>query len=62
MPDMFQDAWVRVISRETCNSDEWLMGMVSNMMLCAGTVDGSRDACQVLQPCLCRLWFAETEL
>ena len=29
-----------------CNRPDWLSGLVNKNMICAGTVDGSKDACQ----------------
>ena len=37
---------VTVIDRKTCNRPDWLSGLVNQNMICAGTVDGSKDACQ----------------
>ncbi|XP_077971550.1 trypsin-1-like isoform X2 [Styela clava] len=46
MPNKLQEATVRVIDLKVCNADNWLMGLVTDLMICAGTEDGSMDACQ----------------
>lgn len=46
LPEMLQQATVKIISRSVCNAHDWLMGMVSSVMICAGEEDGSLDACQ----------------
>jgi len=47
LPDILQAVNVTIIDRRRCNSDDWLVNMVTINMFCAGEPDGKRDACQV---------------
>lgn len=44
-----KQAFVPIISRETCNEQTYHNGTVSVNMLCAGYEEGGTDACQVTQ-------------
>lgn len=39
---------MKILDSKKCNQPDWLMNMVSDVMICAGTEDGSLDACQVI--------------
>ncbi|XP_056373970.1 serine protease ami-like isoform X2 [Hyla sarda] len=43
-PDILNEVWVPVISREICNSREFYHGDVTANMICAG--DNKRDSCE----------------
>nr|CAB3267126.1 transmembrane protease serine 9 [Phallusia mammillata] len=45
-PDVLQHAQIDIISDTLCNSSEWLDGLITSRMLCAGKAQGVRDACQ----------------
>ena len=36
---------VEILDHETCNSNDWYNGAVSEGMICAGFVEGGRDSC-----------------
>jgi len=44
--DHLRSVQVTVLDRKVCNRPDWLAGLVNQNMICAGTVDGSKDACQ----------------
>jgi len=44
--DYLRTTDVKVIDRRVCNRGDWLSGLVNENMICAGSVDGSKDACQ----------------
>ena len=44
---VLKQAAVPIINRNTCNSQQWLAGDVTNNMFCAGYPDGVHDGCEV---------------
>ncbi|XP_038540493.1 transmembrane protease serine 11B-like protein isoform X1 [Canis lupus familiaris] len=45
-PEVLQKAPVKIIDTNTCNAREGYDGLVSDTMLCAGYLEGNKDACQ----------------
>ncbi|XP_054905442.1 acrosin [Poeciliopsis prolifica] len=44
--DMLQEAELEVIETDRCNQKHWYNGLITEQMLCAGTLSGGVDTCQ----------------
>nr|XP_018668968.1 uncharacterized protein LOC100175462 isoform X3 [Ciona intestinalis] len=45
-PDVLQHAQIDIIGNETCSRPDWLQNLLTSRMLCAGKIEGKKDACQ----------------
>lgn len=46
-PSVLQEAQVEIIPYSECNSSDVYGGMINNNMICAGSLSGGTDTCQV---------------